>query len=173
MSVELIQQVSTWLRDPATGVAAQLAVMPKPGGEAATTAPTIYDDTERDDVAEEFVNPALVAGGPVLLVSGDGAITVGPEFGNEPTTAAVVLRYATRGAAAASVRSARRVMRAAQRALLTGQAPMAAPTVRHSVEIVRPVRLEEVAAYRNAEDGLVMVAVRVTYDVVDRWALGL
>lgn len=173
MMVELVQQVTEWLRDPTTGIAALLPTMPKPGGEVTPVAPTIYDETERDDVAGEFIPAELVAGGAVLLVTGESATSDGPEF----VTAAscgVLIRYASRTGGRAGVLHARRVMRAVHRSLLLAiPSEMSPPVVRSSVAITRPERIEEASILRAPDDQLVVAGVRVTFAVIDHWAIGL
>lgn len=171
MSVELVQQVTAWLRDPVHGVNALLPVVPRPSGEPAPPAVTITDDTEAEWVAEEYVAASRLAQGPVLLVTA-GVTAVTEDIRRDySATVDVVLRYAARGLKHDVLRHGRRTLRAVQRSLHLAQPTPGQPVTRHEVQITTVAGVRELGLYEQLEDQVVILGATLTYRVTDRWAL--
>jgi hypothetical protein len=116
MMQEMVRIVAAALRDGTIGIAAQLATMPREGGDTAPPVPVIYDETSDLQTALDQIPDAP---GPFLQVAAgalrENDITVTP---SRKTEVDLVIRYAVRSSLTTrSLNEARQTERAVRRCL--------------------------------------------------------
>jgi hypothetical protein len=158
MIVEVLRSLTDWLNDPTTGVAAQLALIPRDGSDPAPTVGLIADETRNNLVAQERA-PALPGIGVNLLTM--------PQLDGEVATvtrdgiAEVLIRIYRRGADTKDlVRDSSYIARALIRSLRLYNA---GTRTRNSIDIYSCESLAIVPLMQTVEDA------QVTHGVRGRW----
>jgi len=144
-------------------LATHIAAVPRDGGDAAPTTPTVVDETRS---AAAALGRSPNATGPALLVSFQSATDDDPKTMQRTgdVTVAVIFRYVDKDATAErAAQDALYVMRALRRALKN--IPM--PVTRNQVAMYSLQTADYVAIDQKTDDKSTVVGVRATFVVRD------
>ncbi|MDB4906366.1 MAG: hypothetical protein JWO05_1150 [Gemmatimonadetes bacterium] len=188
MIVDPLRLLVEWLSDPATGINAQLAAVPRDGGEPAPAAVQFFHELAQPWVARGAIHRDALVSGPALILRhtqtehGFTAAVFGERLNADPTLVPFSLLYASLRVqdpdapadSAVQVRDARQVMRAAFRIIaLRFPSPQTA-YVRNSCVVTLSDNAPVFdAKYIDAGDSQVLDSLHVELKVLDRWALAI